>query len=57
MVSAIQIAGFLKQAFLQSKLMKQPHFCQVDANSQKFDWKFFGGALSKMSVASLVSGL
>ena len=57
MVSAIQIAGFLKQAFLQSKLMKQPHFCQVDANSQKFDWKFFGGALSKMSVASLVFGL
>ena len=44
MVSAIQIAGFLKQAFLQSKSMKQAHFCQVDANSQKLkvDWKFFG---------------
>ena len=28
-------AGFLNQAFLQSKSMKQPHFFYVDTNSQK----------------------
>ena len=35
MFSAIQIAGFLNQAFLQSESMKQPHFLHVDTNSQK----------------------
>ena len=59
MLSAIQIAGFLNQAFLQSKSMKQSHFLHVDTNSQKLkvDWKVFGGVWSKMSVANLVSGV
>ena len=35
MLSAIQITGFLNQAFLQSKSMKQPHFLFVDTNLQK----------------------
>ena len=41
MLTAIQTAGFLNQAFLQSKSMKQPHFLYVDTNSQKLkvDWK------------------
>ena len=39
--------------------MKQSHFLYVDTNSQKLkvDWKVFGGAWSKMSVANLFSGL
>ena len=59
MLSAIQIAGFLNQAFLQIKSVKQPHFLHDDANSQKWkgDWNVFGGAWSKMSVANLVSGI
>ena len=53
MLSAIQIAGFLNQAFLQSKLMKQHHFFHVHTNSQKLvEWKDFGGAWSKMSLAN-----
>ena len=32
---ANQIAGFLKQPFLQNNSMKQPHFLHVDTNSQK----------------------
>ena len=57
MLSAIHIVGFLNQAFLQSKSMKQRHFLHVDTNSQKLkvDWKVFGGAWSKTSVANLVS--
>ena len=55
MLSAIQIVGFLNQAFLQSKSVKQPHFWHVDTNQQKL--KVFGRAESKMSVANLVSGL
>ena len=35
MLLANQIAEFLNQLFLQSKLMKQPYFLHVDANSQK----------------------
>ena len=35
MLSVIQIAGFLKQRFLQNKSMKQPHFLHFDINSQK----------------------
>ena len=35
MLSAIQVARFLNQAFQQSKLMKQPQFLHVDTNSQK----------------------
>ena len=59
MLSAIQITGFLNQAFLQSKSMKQPHFLFVDTNLQKIkvDWKVFSGAWLKMSIANLVSGL
>ena len=59
MLSANQIAGFLNQVFLQNKLMKQPHFCHVDANSQqlKVEWKFFIWAWSKMALTNLVSGL
>ena len=59
MLLAIQIGRFLNQAFLQSKSMKQPDFLHVDTNSQKLkvDWKVFGGAWSKISVANLVSGL
>ena len=59
MLSAIQNAEFLNQPFLQSKLMKQPHFLHVDTNSQKLkvDQRFFGWAWSKMGVANLVSGL
>ena len=59
MLPAIQIVRFLNQAFLQSKSMKQPHFLHVDTNSQKLkvNWKRFGRAWSKMSVANLVSGL
>ena len=36
--SAIQVAGFLNQAFLQRKAMKQPNFFNVDTNSQKLNW-------------------
>ena len=59
MLSANQIAGFLNQVFLQNKLMKQPHFCHVDANSQqlKVEGKFFIWAWSKMALTNLVSGL
>ena len=59
MLSVIQIARFLNEVFLQSKLMKQPHFLYVDANVQilKVDWNVFGGAWSKTSVANLVSRL
>ena len=59
MVSAIQIVGFLNQAFLQSKTMKLPHLLHVDTNSQKLKvgWKGFGGTRSKMTVANLVSRL
>ena len=59
MLSAIQIGGFLNQAFLQGKSIKQPQFLHADKNSQKLkvDRKVFGGAWSKMSVANLVSGL
>ena len=35
MLSAIQIAEFLNQAFFQSKSMKKPYFLHVDTNSQK----------------------
>ena len=35
MLSAIQIAGFLNQPFLQNKSTKQSHFLHVDTNSQK----------------------
>ena len=37
MLLAIRIEGFLSQAFLQSKLMKQPHFLHVDTNSEKLE--------------------
>ena len=49
MLSAIQIAGFLNQAFIQSKSMKQHHFLHVDTNSQnlKVDRKVFGGGMAK----------
>ena len=49
MLSAVQVARFLNQTFLQSKSMKQPHFLYVDINLQKLkvDWKVFGGAWSK----------
>ena len=59
MLSAIHIVGFLNQAFVQIKSIKQPHFLHVDMNLQKLkvDWKVFGGAWSKMSVANLFSGL
>ena len=52
MLSAIQIAGFLKQAFLQRKSMKQPYFLYNDTNSQKLKvfWKVFGGVWSKISM-------
>ena len=48
MLSAIQIAGFLNQAFIQSKSMKQ-HFLHVHTNSQnlKVDQKVFGGGMAK----------
>ena len=44
--SANKIAGFLNQLFLRNKLMKQPHFLNVDANSLKLkvDQRFFGWA-------------
>ena len=59
MLSAIHIVGFLNQAFVQIKSIKQPHFLHVDMNLQKLkvDWKVFGGAWSKMSVANLFSGM
>ena len=59
MLSVIQIAVFLNQAFLQCKSMKQPHFLYADTNSQKLkvDRKVFVRAWSKRSVANLVSGL
>ena len=55
MLSINQIAGFL----YQNKLLKQPHFFHVDANSQKFqvDPKFFGRALLRIDVTILVSRL
>ena len=48
-LSTIQIAGFLNQAFLQSKSMKQPHFLYIDTNSQKLkvDSKVFVGYRQK----------
>ena len=51
MLSAVQIAGFLNQAFLQRKSMKQPRSLHIDTNLQKLkvDRKVFGGAWSKMS--------
>ena len=57
MLSAIQIAGFLNQPFLQKNLMKRSHFLHVDTNSQKLkvDQKMLGCAWSKMAVANLVS--
>ena len=59
MLSAIQVAGFLNQAFLQIKSMRQSHFLPVDTNLQKLkiDGKVLVGACSKMSVVNLVSGL
>ena len=59
MLSAIQIASFLNQPFIQNRSMKQPHFLHVDTNSQKLkvDRKVFSWAWSKMAVANLVSGL
>ena len=59
MLSAIQIAKFLNQPFLQNKSMKQLHFLHFDTNLQKLkvDRKFFGWAWSEMGVANLVSGL
>ena len=59
MLSAIQIASFLNQPFVQNRSMKQPHFLHVDTNSQKLkvDRKVFGWAWLKMVVANLVSGL
>ena len=59
MLSANQIAGFLNQLFLQSKLMKQFNFFHVDMNSQKLkvDQKFYGWVWSKMGVADFASGL
>ena len=59
MLSTIQIAKFLNQAFLQSKSMKQAQFLHVDINSQrlKIDWKVYDGTWWKTSVANLVSGL
>ena len=43
MLSAIQIAGFLNQPFLQNKSMKQPYFLHVETNLQKLkvDQTFF----------------
>ena len=35
MLSASQIAGFLKQLIAQKKLIKQPHFLHVNTNVQK----------------------
>ena len=35
MLSAVQIAGYLNQAFPQSKSMKQPHIVHVDTNLEK----------------------
>ena len=45
MLSAIQIAGFLYQVFLQGNSMKN----HVNTNSQKLkvDWKVFGEAWLK----------
>ena len=40
MLSAIQIAGFLNQPFLQKKSMKQPYYLHVD-------WKSFGLGMVK----------
>ena len=59
MLSVNQITGFLNQLFLPNKSLKQPHFLQVDRNSQKLnvDPKCFGWAWSRMGVANLVSGL
>ena len=58
-ILASQVAGFLNQPFLQSKLMKQPNFLHVDTNSQKLkvERSFLGWAWSKVCVTSLVSGL
>ena len=35
LLSTSQIAGFLNQLFLQSLLIKQPHFLHVYTNCQK----------------------
>ena len=49
MLSANQIAGFLKQLFLLNKLMKWSHILHVDTNSEKLKvaQKLFGSAWSK----------
>ena len=59
MLLANQIAEFLNQLFLQSKLMKQPYFLHVDTNSQKLKLleNLLFGHGKNMSVANLVYGL
>ena len=59
MLSVSQIAGFLGQLFLQTKLIKQPPILHVNTKPQKLKvaQKCFGWAWLKMDVANLVSGL
>ena len=58
-LSAIQVAVFLNQPFLQNKSTKQPHFLHVDTSSYKLkvNQKIFVWAWSKMGVTNLHSGL
>ena len=59
MFSTNYIAGFFNQPYLQKKSMKKPDFLHVDTNLHKLevDQNILGWAWSKMSVASLVTGL
>ena len=57
MLSANQIAGFLKQLYLKSEAFNWLDFLHADTNSEKKkdDLKIFGWAWSKMGVANLNS--
>ena len=59
MFSAIQIVGFFQLSISPEQIDETASFLACFTNSQKLkvDWKVFGGAWSKMSVANLVSGL
>ena len=59
MLSANQIAVFLKERNLQNKSMKQPNFLHVESNSKKlnFDQYSVRWEWSKMGVVNLVTRL
>ena len=59
MLSANQIAGFLKQQYLKNEAFNWPDFLHADANSgkKKDDLKIFGWAWSKMDAGNQIAVL